>query len=98
MSKIRVADVLFIPRGTPQYRKHFNKINAKHIDFLLCDPGTLAPRLAIELDDSSHNRADRRARDEFLNSALTAAHLPFLRLPVTSTYNPQALAECSHIM
>ena len=40
-----------------------NRIHAKHIDFVLCDPGNLQPILCIELDDPSHNRPDRIERD-----------------------------------
>jgi hypothetical protein len=34
----------------------FAKIRAKHLNFVLCDPKTLAILCAIELDDSTHDR------------------------------------------
>jgi len=45
----------------------FNRVAAKHVDFVLCDQATLAPVVAIELDDSSHYRRDRAERDAFMN-------------------------------
>jgi hypothetical protein len=33
-----------------------NSLISTQVDFLLCDPKTLKPALAIELDDSSHAR------------------------------------------
>ena len=54
-NKVRLWDVLYVPRRDDG-RAHENKISSKHIDFLLCDPSTMQPVLAIELDDASHNR------------------------------------------
>lgn len=88
---VRVADVLTLPEGTPNRRAWFNRIAAKHVDFVLCDPATLEPRLAIELDDATHQRPDRIERDRFLNEAFHAAGLPLLRIPQSSTYDPSLL-------
>jgi hypothetical protein len=37
------------------------RIDRKHVDFLLCEPRSMKPVVAIELDDSSHNRRERNA-------------------------------------
>lgn len=42
----------------------FRHINGKSVDYVLCDKVTLKPAYAVELDDASHERADRRERDE----------------------------------
>jgi hypothetical protein len=57
--KPRLGDILFVPRGTSGRWAFQNKIQSKHVDFLVCDARTMTPRLAIELDDKSHERADR---------------------------------------
>jgi hypothetical protein len=85
--KVRVADVL--KAGTAQRKGHraaFNKIAMKHFDFVLCDPRTLAFVGVIELDDKTHNRGDRVARDQFLNNAAAAAKLPLHRFQAKATY------------
>ena len=92
-AKVRLADLVFIPRGTDKRQSHFNRIQLKHIDFVLCDHKAVRPLLAIELDDSSHERADRRERDGFVDSALAAAGLPILHMPARSGYNVQDVAN-----
>jgi hypothetical protein len=47
----------------------------------------MSPRVAIELDDSSHAREDRQARDAFVEQVFQAAGVPLLRFPVQHAYN-----------
>lgn len=58
----------------------FARINGKSVDFLLCNKETMEPVLAIELDDSSHSRPDRKLRDDFVKEVFADAHMPFLRI------------------
>jgi len=90
---VRIADLLRVEETVTNRRKWINKILAKHVDFVLCDPGTLVPRVCIELDDSSHQRADRIERDEFVDHAFESAGLPLLRVPVQKSYPPREVRE-----
>ena len=36
--KMRLADIMQVKKETREYMKAFNRIKAKHTDFLLCDP------------------------------------------------------------
>ena len=90
-AKVRIADLVWIPKGTGSWQRHFNRISAKHIDFILCDRDTVRPRLAIELDDSSHQRQSRRDRDDFVDRVLADAGLPLLRVPAQPAYNVEEL-------
>lgn len=90
---VRIADILVVPKDTPKRRVWLNKILAKHIDFLLCDPVSLEPQVAIELDDSSHQRKDRQERDEFVDHAFESAGLPIVRFPVRSSYHAREIRE-----
>ncbi len=83
---VRIADLLRVDGDSSQKRKWLNKILAKHIDFVLCDPGSLEPLICIELDDVSHDRPDRVERDIFVNQAFASANLPLLRIPTQPTY------------
>lgn len=85
-NKVRLWDVLYVPRRDDS-RTYENKISSKHIDFLLCDPTSMQPVLAIELDDASHNRKDRQERDAFLDQALGAAGLSILHIKAVRTYS-----------
>jgi len=61
------------------WRAALAHINRKSVDFVLCDKQYISPKLAIELDDSSHERPDRRERDEEVERILKYAGVPLLR-------------------
>jgi very-short-patch-repair endonuclease len=84
---VRLADLIQVKAKTAGYQRWFNPIVAKHVDFVICDPETLEPRLAIELDDASHNSPKRIARDQLVNAALAAAGLPLLRVRAAKSYD-----------
>ncbi|MFC1759143.1 DUF2726 domain-containing protein [Planctomycetota bacterium] len=90
---VRIADLIQVKTGTQKRQSWQNKINCKHIDFVICDPHHLEPVLAIELDDRSHQRADRVRRDEFVNAALEAAELPLLRIKAAREYFADEIAS-----
>ena len=88
--QVRMADVL---DARPYSHAAFNRISSKHFDFVLCDPATTRPLMVIELDDSTHRRADAQARDAFKDAACRAAGLPILRVPVQPGYDPAYLQK-----
>ena len=67
--KVRVADVLEVKSGVDKRdrRAALNRITSKHFDYVLCRKDDLSFVCAIELDDRSHERAERRERDQFLD-------------------------------
>ena len=69
LSKVRLLDLVEPQKGNPKYKTLFYKIQAKHVDFVICDEKLVA-RYIIELDDSSHDQKDRIARDEFVDLVL----------------------------
>lgn len=88
--KVNLADVFFVVRPNENHG-YRNKIDRKHVDFLLCDPATMKPFCGIELDDSSHARRDRQDRDEFVDQVFQVAGLPLVRVPAKGAYSPTAL-------
>jgi hypothetical protein len=84
-AKVRLADLVYVSKGTLSWQSHFNRINRKHLDFVLCNRD-LAPVVAIELDDSSHDEEDRQSRDEFVDQVLAAAALPIVHMPAKRGY------------
>lgn len=92
-AKVRLADLFFIVKGTGAWQSHFNRINAKHVDFVLCRPSDMRPMAAIELDDRSHERKDRIARDEFVNDLFKQTGFPLIRIPASNRYDARALRQ-----
>ncbi len=86
-SKVRLADLLYIPKESESKAIHWNKIKSKHVDFVLCDKNNYTPLLIIELDDSSHKKDNRKERDIFVDKAFSSANLPIIHIPVNFSYD-----------
>ena len=84
-AKVRMCDVIGVSKESGAWQTNHNRIQSKHLDFLICD-ATLAPVVAIELDHSSHARPDRKARDQSVDEALAAAEVPIVRIAVKRSY------------
>jgi len=91
--KVRLADVLLAPERD---KAALWRVTNKHVDFLLCAPGSLRPLLAVELDDQSHDRPDRQARDAFVDGAYQGAGLAVLHVPAQQNYDPALLLSAMH--
>ena len=89
--KVNLSDVFFVV--DPKINQaHRNRIDRKHVDFLLCDLATLKPIGAIELDDASHQRPDRQRRDQLVDDVFAAAGLPLVRVPARFAYDTAELS------
>jgi len=71
------------------WRAALAHINRKSVDFVLCDKAYISPKLAIELDDKTHERPDRIERDGEVERILKAAGLPLLRLENHGKFVPE---------
>lgn len=99
--KVRIADVIdVLPiNNRSAEQTALNKIAAKHFDFVLCEKGSLEIIAAIELDDSSHNRKDRIARDKFVNEVCLVGNLPLIRFKALSYYEQDKIrAQILHVL
>jgi hypothetical protein len=75
------------------WRGAFSHVNGKSVDFLLCTKETLLPTLAIELDDTTHESYDRRARDIEEERMFNVAGVPLLRLQHYDSDNLDSLSK-----
>lgn len=75
------------------WRAALAHINRKSVDFVLCDKAYLSPKLAIELDDKSHERPDRQERDREVERILHEAGVPLLRIENRGNFNPSELSQ-----
>lgn len=69
-TKVRLLDLVEPKKGNPKYKTYFYKIQAKHIDFVLCDNVKLVAQVLIEIDDSSHDTPERMERDKFVDEVV----------------------------
>ena len=92
MGKVRLADVIQVRFGMNKKGRQsaVNRIQSKHVDFVVCHAKDLAVKYVVELDDQSHDRATRRDRDDFVDQALQAANVPIFHFSVKRSY---AVAE-----
>ena len=94
-AKVRLADIFSVENNTDRgdWRSAFNRIQSKHVDFILCRSDDLSPLAAIELDDKSHARRDRQERDEFLDELFATSKIRLLRVNAQRNYDTRELAR-----
>ena len=89
---VRLADIFSVDKGRGN-RAALNRIESRHIDFLICQKDTLKPVVAIELDDKSHERPDRIKRDNFVNQLFDSTGLSLVRFPSKHRYTPNDVSS-----
>jgi hypothetical protein len=92
LSKVRLADIIKPKNGIEHWQHFFNKISAKHIDFVICS-AEFNILFCIELDDSSHSKPNRKERDSFVDSALKSSEIPIIHIPTAYKYDSFTIIE-----
>ena len=89
-AKVRLEDIFGVVSGLTRGERQAarNRINRKHVDFLVVRTTDLTPVAGVELDDSSHDEEDRQLRDAFVDEVFASAKLPLLHVPAQKAYNP----------
>ena len=93
--KVRIADVVAPARGLDKstWTSVFNRIKAKHFDFVLCDPQTIEVKAVIELNDKSHTNSRRVERDELVVRACADAGLALRMVKAQRGYSVEAVKQ-----
>lgn len=88
-AKVRVADIVEPKKklGKSAWQTAFNRISAKHFDYVVCNKRDLSVVCIVELDDQSHQKPRRKTRDTFLVSMCEAIDLPLVQIPAQRTYS-----------
>lgn len=87
--KVRLADVLN-PKSSgdrSKWQTSFNKISAKHLDFVLCEPESFTVVAGVELDDKSHSSQSAQKRDKVKTDSCESACLPLVRIQAKRRYD-----------
>jgi hypothetical protein len=87
--KVRLEDIIQVSGkfSNKERWSHRGRIKSRHIDFILCNKKTLSVCYCIELDDKSHNRKDRKERDQFVDWALKGAGVSITHIKTAPTYS-----------
>jgi hypothetical protein len=89
--KVSLNDIFYIVR--PNENVHFfNKFFRKHVDFLLCDPQTLAPAFGVEIVRPI-SKKEAREGDKFTEELFVGAGLPLVHVPSSESYNPSEVVS-----
>ena len=91
--QVAINQLLYLKRDCPARRSWQAKMDRRSLDFVLIDPETYRPLAAIELDDRSHDKPDRRKRDAEVGRLCAAAGLPLLRVAAAQAYDPIELRD-----
>ena len=91
--KVRLGDVV-APKRARNEKGHFaalNRVTAKHLDYVVCDRASTQVLYAIELNDKSHDRADRAQRDKFVLEAMASAGVPLIVFQAARSYSTASI-------
>lgn len=82
IAKVRLSDLVDVKSDLSKSEQstYLNKIQRKHIDFVLCNPDNLRVLALVELDDTTHNKKERAMRDEFVNDLCKSVDYKLIRL------------------
>ena len=77
LAQVQYSRFLGVKKGN-NFRSWLNRVNRLSADFVVCakDAKVVA---VIELDDASHEKAERKRSDESKNRALAGAQIPLIR-------------------
>jgi len=87
-----VRDLCEITKGVVN-QAAFNRVADEKMDFVLCDQATLAPVVAIELDDSTLYPRDRAERDAFMKELFRVIGVSLIHQRVQAHYDPAAITR-----
>ena len=93
MAKVRLADIFRCTNEGKLRHSGFNRIKAKHFDFVIINNLSSKIICAIELDDKSHNRKSAVKNDMFKNKVCADTNLKLIRVKVAKYYNDNTLRE-----
>lgn len=91
--QVVISDIVYVSINGKNYYKYRSKIDKKRIDFVIFSKDTFTPGIAIELDDSTHNREDRIDRDHFVDSVMEQVGIKIVHIKTAYKYNLEELAK-----
>ncbi len=99
LPKVRMNEVVRVSREFAEDHSIAAKLKSRHVDFLLCNPSTLEPIAAVNLERPAQRdtrgdkvKADSRT-DSFSEDVLRLANVPLLKLTIADEYDPSDISR-----
>lgn len=88
MNRVKLADIIELKNGTSDKTRASTmlKLNTKYLDFVLCDPQDFSVIAVLDLVNNSSKEGHKAVPDWFVNGALDAAGIPYLRMKIKAGY------------
>ncbi|MCB5227207.1 DUF2726 domain-containing protein [Alishewanella sp. 16-MA] len=88
MNRVRLADVLDIKASVSDKNRRSTqlKLNAKYLDYVLCEPETMKVVAVLDLVNPQNKEGHKAVPDWFVSGALDAAGVPYLRIAIKAGY------------
>ena len=88
VNRVKLADVMELKNGLSAKTRASTmlKLNAKYLDFVLCDPNDFSVVAVLDLVNNTSKAGHKAAPDWFVNGALDATGVPYLRMPIKNGY------------
>jgi len=90
-TKVSQTDVFSISGS--DVSKDSDMKNQKTVDFLLCDPDSFKPVLALFFEDNKNLDVDQINKEESLDEVFASAGLPFVKVNAMDSYDIPELAR-----
>jgi len=89
LNRVKLSDVLELKQGTSDKARSsaLAKLNVKYLDFVLCDPQDFSVVAVLDLVNNSSKEGHKAVPDWFVNGALDAAGVPYLRMKIKAGYS-----------
>ena len=88
MNRVKLADVMELKNGTSDKARNATlaKMNVKYLDFVLCDPTDFSVVAVLDLVNNTSKDGHKAVPDWFVNGALDASGIPYLRIKIKAGY------------
>lgn len=88
INRVKLADVMELKAGISDKTRAstMQKLNAKYLDFVLCDPNDFSVVAVLDLVNNTSKEGHKAVPDWFVNGALDAAGVPYLRMKIKAGY------------
>jgi len=92
-AQVRLADLVDVEGPKTARFDMMRLVFAKSVDFVVCDRATLDPVMILEVDDRSHDVAERRRRDVLVDRVCAEAGLRLVRVRARFSYGESGLGQ-----